>query len=467
MSEALRLSTPRLIAYALPSVALQSMLVPLYITLPAFYYSPEVGLAPALVGLMFMLARAWEAITDPLIGALSDRTRSRFGPRKPWMAVGAPIAIVSAWYLVHPPAGAHWSYLLALLMVFYAGWTMVFIPYQAWGTELSSDYQERTRIAGFREAGSFTGYLLATVIPLAVLVWIAGIEAPEFGAQVQVIAWFFMAALAIGLLVCFVAVPAAPVLEDQSLKLRDLYGILGRNKPFVRLIVAFFLDRLAMGTYFALQPLLVAGALGLMSSFLIIGVVISLTSIVAVPMWVALARRIGKHRAYVLANAITAACYVAFFFVPVGDAAVLIAVNALLGVGNGGTMVTPPAMTADTVDYDELQSGKQQTGAHIAFLTFVFKLGMAVGAFVGLSFVALFGFESAVGPLTEQSTLGVRIGVALLPAAILLPAMILMWRFPIDRAEHDRIRGELERRRSAPRPANAGAAAGALGVAQA
>ncbi len=467
MSDTQRLSTPRLIAYALPSVALQSMLVPLYITLPAFYYSAEVGLAPALVGLTFMLARAWEALTDPLIGALSDRTRSRFGPRKPWMAAGAPIAIVSAWYLVHPPAGAHWSYLLALLMVFYAGWTMVFIPYQAWGTELSSDYQERTRIAGFREAGSFTGYLLATVVPLAVLVWIAGIEAPGFGVQVQVIAWFFMGALAIGLIVCFAAVPAAPALEDQSLRLRDLYGILGRNKPFVRLIVAFFLDRLAMGTYFALQPLLVANTLGLMSSFLLIGVTISITSIAAVPLWVVLARRIGKHRAYVFANVITALCYIAFFFVPAGDAFLLLTVNALLGVGNGGTMVTPPAMTADTVDYDELQSGKQQTGAHIAFLTFVFKLGMAVGAFVGLSFVALFGFESAAAALTEQSTLGVRLGVAWLPAAILLPAMFLMWRFPIDRAEHDRIRAELERRRGASGPSIAPAHAGALGAAQA
>jgi glycoside/pentoside/hexuronide:cation symporter, GPH family len=351
--------------------------------------------------------------------------------------------------------------------VFYAGWTMVFIPYQAWGTELSSDYQERTRIAGFREAGSFTGYLLATVVPLAVLVWIAGIEAPAFGAQVQVIAWFFMGALAVGLLVCFAAVPSAPALEDQSLKLRDLYGILGRNKPFVRLIVAFFLDRLAMGTYFALQPILVANALGLMSSFLIIGVTISLTSIVAVPMWVALARRIGKHRAYVLANAITAACYIAFFFVPAGNATMLILVNALLGVGNGGTMVTPPAMTADTVDYDELQSGKQQTGAHIAFLTFVFKLGMAVGAFVGLSFVALFGFEAVAQPLTEHSTLGVRLGVAWLPAAILLPAMFLMWRFPIDRAEHDRIRAELERRRGTPGAAMTSPTTGALGAAQA
>jgi len=444
-----RLSNSRLIAYAMPSVALQSMLVPLYITLPAFYYSAEVGLAPALVGLMFMLARAWEALTDPLIGALSDRTRGRFGPRKPWMAVGAPIAIVSAWYLVHPPVGTHWSYLLALLMIFYAGWTMVYIPYQAWGTELSSDYQERTRIAGFREAGSFTGYLLATVVPLAVLVWIGGNPAPSFGSQVQVIAVFFMATLAVSILLSFAFVPSAPAQDAQALKLSDLYAILGRNKPFVRLISAFFIDRLAMGTYFALQPLLVANTLGLMSSFLLIGVTISLTSIASVPLWVLVARRIGKHRAYVFANVVTAACYLSFFFVPVGDAFTLIAINAVLGIGNGGTMVTPPAMTADTVDYDELASGKQQTGAHIAFLTFVFKLGMAAGAFVGLSFVAAFGFENVMAPLTEQNIQGIRLGVAIVPALLLLVPILLMWRFPIDQRDHERIRGELERARAA------------------
>lgn len=127
-----RLSAAQLIAYAAPTVALQSMMVPLLMYLPPTY-SQVAGLSLATVGLMFAVGMAFEAFTDPLIGALSDRTTLAFGRRRTWMAIGAPIAMLATWFLLTPSKDTTALYLLVWLLVFYAGWTMVFIPHQTWG----------------------------------------------------------------------------------------------------------------------------------------------------------------------------------------------------------------------------------------------------------------------------------------------------------------------------------------------
>ncbi len=190
-----RLSAGRLLAYAAPTVALQAMLVPLYNFLPPVYYSPEVGMAAGTVGLMFALGRFWEALTDPLIGAWSDRTQSRFGRRRIWMALGTPIALFAAYFLLLPPQGASPAYLLAWLIVFYMGWTMVYIPHQTWGSELATGYDERTRIAGFRESGAFVGYLCATLAGIFYWQWFEGVAFPSYAQIVQSAGVFFVVRL--------------------------------------------------------------------------------------------------------------------------------------------------------------------------------------------------------------------------------------------------------------------------------
>lgn len=450
MQNSERLSAARLLAYAAPTVALQAMLVPLYNFLPPVYYAPAVGMSAALVGLIFTLGRIWEAITDPLIGAWSDRTRSRFGRRRIWMLMGAPVALGSTWFLLNPPQGSGWPYLLLWLMIFYAGWSMVFIPHQAWGTELAHDYHERTRIAGFRETGAFVGYLLATLVPLIYWSVYRGVAAPGFPQIVQAVGFFFVLALPIALLWCFSVVPPVPQNEGEATpSWREMYAILGRNRPFLRLISAYLVDRIAMGTYFAVMPAMIVQVFGLGQYLLWVALANTVAAVTLAPLWVPMARRFGKHRTYCIANIITLLAYASFFFMPSGQLWPVLAANALLAFGNGGTMITPPAMAADAVDNDELQSGVQQPGGHMAFLAFVFKAGMGLGAGVGLGFVGLFGYQSAAQLLTPEVQRGVMFGVSLLPALLLLVPIAMMWSYPIDNERHAQIRRELEARRTA------------------
>ena len=444
-----RLSASQLLAYAAPTVALQAMMVPLLMFLPPTY-SQVAGLPLAVVGAMFAIGRAFEAFTDPLIGALSDRTTASFGRRRIWMAAGVPIALLATWFLLTPRPDTTAIDLLVWLVVFYAGWTMVFIPHQTWGGELSGDYHERTRIAGFRETGAFVGYLLASAIPLVYLQLMLGIAAPTYEQIVHTVGWFFVIALPLAVLWCFRAVPdVARNAGERPPSWGDLFAILKRNKPFARLVTAFLVDRVAMGTYFFVQPLFVSFALGMPENVLWVAIANTVAAVLFAPLWVPVTRLLGKHRTYCAANLVTMLAYLMLFFAEPGQLWVVVVANLVMGFGNGGTMITPPAMAADAVDHDELQSGVQQMGGHMAFLAFVFKAGMAFGPLAGGLFLAVFGYEQAGQVLDSEASLGIRLCASWLPMLLLLVPVALMWNFPIDSKRHAQIRASLEARRGA------------------
>jgi Na+/melibiose symporter-like transporter len=123
--------------------------------------------------------------------------------------------------------------------------------------------------------------------------------------------------------------------------------------------------------------------------------------------------------------------------------------NVVMAFGNGGTMITPPAMTADAVDSDELQTGVAQMGGHMAFLASIFKFGMGLGLFVGIGFLSLFGYVDMSQILDPHVEQGVRLGASWLPALMLLIPVLMMWRYPIDSARHAEIRAALDGRRRA------------------
>ena len=443
----MRLRTGQLLAYAAPTVALQAVLVPLYNFLPPVYYSTEVGMVAFTVAAIFAIGRFWEAIIDPLVGALSDRTSSRFGRRRIWMLAGAPVALLAAWFLLMPPQGATPAYLLIWLVVFYAGWTMVYVPHQTWGGELSEDYAERTRIAGFRETGAFFGYVCASAVGIFYWIWVQGVAFPSYAQIVQSVGVFFAVALPIAILWCFSAVPATSAMQERTPGWGELLAILTRNAPFRRLIGAYLVDRLAMGVYFGVQPVLISQALGLQQHVLTVAIVNTVAAVLLAPLWVPIAGKLGKHRAYCIANLVTALAYLSLFVVPSAVVVPVLLANVLMAFGNGGTMIMPPAMTADAVDADELQSGVAQMGGHMAFLASVFKFGMGLGLFIGLGFLTLFGYVDMGQSMTAQLEQGIRLGASWLPALMLLVPVLVMWRYPIDGARHAEIRAALAARR--------------------
>ncbi|WP_323685521.1 MFS transporter [Lamprobacter sp.] len=176
--------------YSLPSLVTSVAALPMALFIPAFY-ADELGLPLAAVGAAIAASRVFDVVTDPLIGILSDRLPTRWGRRKPWMLLGTPLFLVAIWQVFVPGESATIGGLLLWTALLYLGFTLIDLPYRAWGAELSTDYDERSRITSVREALSMAGQvaLLGFLVVLTTLGLDAGAE------QLRGIAWLVLISL--------------------------------------------------------------------------------------------------------------------------------------------------------------------------------------------------------------------------------------------------------------------------------
>lgn len=441
------LSRRVLVFYALPGFAVALPTIPVFIHLPRLY-GAELGLGLAATGMVLLLARLFDTVTDPLIGILSDRLRFRGSRRKPWIAIGAVIGGAGLYKLLNPPTDPGTVYLLGSSLLLYAGWTMVSVPYLAWGAELSDQYDARTRITAWRESFSLLGILGAGAI---------GATATGAGwterESISAIACATIAfgAIAIPLLLWQVSdhAPRERHLPDWKRRsIRRRIESLASNKPFLRLLGAWFANGLANGIpaalfFFYLEHRLGADA-DARANFVLL---YFLAAVAAMPLWTGLSRRYGKHRVW--CGAMIAACC-AFLTVPLlgeGDFVAFAAVCIVTGMALGADLALPPAIQADVVDYDTLRNGRSRAGLQFAFWGMATKLALAVAVGLALPGVEVFGFDPAAP--TEKGITAVMVIYALLPVVIKTVAIAAMWRFPLTADRHAVIRRRLEGRGTA------------------
>jgi Na+/melibiose symporter-like transporter len=258
-------------------------------------YSKDFGLELTDIGLILMLARITDVITDPLIGYLSDRTQSRFGKRKPWLAGGALVMMVSAWQLFAPSGAIGNWHLLIWAMLLWLGWTMINIPYFAWGAELSDDYNERTRITAWRQAFGFLGNLSVLLIPnISGAIYGYGFL-PSEGLTIV----GFMALVLLPTLVALALwkVPERQIHREIQPSLLAGSRQMFSNGSFMLLFTGFLL--LSMGTtwasaLFMLFATFVVEVEGKAQALLLLHYLLQLGSL---PLWLAVSYRIGKKAA--------------------------------------------------------------------------------------------------------------------------------------------------------------------------
>ncbi len=430
-----------LLAYGLPGLPLAALLLPLYVTLPAFY-ADDMGLGFAVVGGVFLAARLWDVVTDPLIGVLSDRSSGRFGRRRPWIAAGAPILLVSATAVFMPAPGTGWLSLLVWTVGLYLGGTMVLLPYSAWGAELSPDYHQRSRITAWREGLVVVGTLLAASLP--------AIVGADRGRSLEVIAWALWIVLPISLVILLRFVPEPRLAERRAPDWRHGLKALRGNKPFVRLIVAYFLNGIANGLPATLFLLFVQHVLEKPEWSGILLFVYFLCGVGAVPLWLRLSARFGKHRTWIGAMLWAA---VIFAFVPLlgpGDHLWFLLVCVLTGVSLGADLVLPPSMQADVIDLDTLKSGRRRAGVYFAAWGVATKLALALAVGIAFPLLELAGFQTGGQGNEPLALFSLAALYSLLPAVFKLGAIALFLGYPIT-AERQRRIGRLVAARAVPR----------------
>lgn len=425
--------------YALPAVPLAALTLPLYVMVPAFYVR-EFGLSLAAVGQVLLLVRLADALSDPVAGYVADRFRPRFARRRLAFFLASPPAAMAAACLFMPPAtaGLGWFGLFALLLSVAS--TFALVPYAAWGAELSPTYGGRTRMAAFRETAAVAGTLLAlsaqAIAPLL-----------GFPGERHVLAAIGLGVLALLPLAALAAVMAVPEPRDRSVSRLSLsQGLIHmrRNRPFRRLLLAFFLNGSANGFPATLFLFFVGNRLGVPEAAGPLLVVYFLCGIVGVPLWLSLAGRTSKHRSWSIAMAIACVFFALALRLAKGDIIAFGLICMATGLALGADLLLPPSIQADVVDIDTLASGEQRAGMYFAVWGFATKLALASAAGIAFPLLALAGFDPN-GLSSNESGLDM-LGFLYcgLPVLLKVAAIAVMWNFPVDAATQDALRRQIE-----------------------
>jgi len=439
-----RLPIARLAAYAAPALPLAVLQLPVYLFVPAFY-AVLPGISTAGIGWTLIAVRLLDGVTDPLMGWLTDRTPVAFGRRKVWLLLGAPLAAIFAWALFRPPADATLAWFALSSAGLTLAWTIAMVPYYAWGAELSGDYAERARITGVRESAGVLGTLIATATPAVA----AGLGFSASGDSLSILAIGLAVSLPLAAGIAAIGVPEPQVYSVQRVGLRDGLAALGQNRPFLILIAAFLLNGIANGLpatlflFFATHVLASPESAGpLLFAYFLCG-------IAGVPVWVWIARRIGKAQAWIIAMLIACPVFALVpFVVGRGDVTAFLAVCVVTGFCVGADLTLPGAMQADVVDVDTADSGEQRTGLYMALWGLATKLALAL---TGLTLPVLdwAGFDARAATQTPGATLWLAGLYAWAPVAFKAAAIALMALFPITPQSQAATRALIEQRFSA------------------
>lgn len=447
-----RLPAWRLAALAAPALPLAAAGLPLAVYLPP-YYAQEVGLGLPLVGAIFMLSRIWDAVSDPLIGVLSDRTRSRFGRRKPWIAAGAPLFAVSAAAIFAPTLvgarpGALW--LGGWLTLFYLGWTMIQIPLSAWAGELSGAYHQRSRIQTFIHVGSALGLLAVLVLPAALdrIAARAG-ETADAGLKTAVMGGFILAGLVPAVAAALAAAPEPPAPERPRapLPLGRALTLLAREPLLLKVLASDFAVTLGQSIRASLFVFFVSAYIGrpdLAAGLFLLQFVFG---VFAGPIWLRVGYRLGKHRTAVVGECVQVAINLGLLAVGRGELPAMLALIIAQGLAQGSGNLMLRAIVSDVADKHRLETGEDRTGLFFSVFSLAGKAATAAAVGLALPLLAASGFRP--GQANPPDALeALKLIFALGPALAHALSAVLIARFALDERRHGEIRRALDARQS-------------------
>lgn len=428
-----------LAAYALPGLPLAALTLPLYVLVPTFY-TEALGISLSVVGLVLLITRVFDAVNDPVIGWAADHFRPAFGRRRAFFAASLPLTALAAFMLFWPPNDAGHGYLLGWGLALSVGYTASLIPLTAWGAELSTGYRGRSRLAGWREGFILVGTLIAIALPFSV-----GISSAEGMHGLALIAIAVAVTLPLFGAVTILLVPEPKEHTRQRIALRDGLRHLRTNRPFLRLLAAYFVNGLANGLPATLFLYFVSDRLGMPEArgpFLFL---YFLSGVVGVPLALKCADIFGKHRAWCYGMVINCLLFLPAPLLPEGALVPFAAICLATGLFLGFDLSLPASIQADVVDVDTAASGEQRSGIYFAAWSLTTKMALAVGTGVAFPLLAAYGFDPQAGPQgSSDGLLALAIVYAWVPIALKLAAIGMMWNFPLDESEHDRLRARIE-----------------------
>ena len=419
----------------------------------SFFLIHVVGLRPGVASIPIWIGLVSDFVNDPLIGHMSDRTRTRWGRRRPFLLFGPlPFALAFAMLWYRPP----WDRTVALIayyglayVVFDAAATFVYMPYFVLTPELTPSYDERTALTSYRMFFSIVGGLVAFTVPEMMI----GEFRPESTARVLTMGLVFGIASALPLWLTFAgtrerqeyAGQAQPSLARSLRAAKD-------NRPFVFAMVIFLLTWASMKIIESTLMFFIRDVMRRESESTLIMGAIFVTAIVALPLWQWVSRRWSKRWAYVAGIAFWAAVQIVLITVNSSTSlSVILFLCVLAGIGVAAAHVLPWAIIPDAVEWDEWQTGERHEGMFYSLTTLAQKVTNAIAIPLVLLLLDITGYESQAARQPTGALVGLRIVMGPIPAVLLCAGILFALFYPLGREQHAQVVQDLKARRASRR----------------
>lgn len=430
--------------FSFPAMPLAAFLQSKYILLMPLY-AITMGLDAKVIAGIFFTTKMFDVVTDPIFGVISDRYKTPWGRRRPWLAIGTIILVVAIYMLFIPRGQVGANYLFGWLVVVYIGWTMTTVSHTAWALELSTDYDQRTRITGWLQISAMIGMMLIALTPAA----LEEFGNPSHRDKVAAVGWMLVVLLPVAVFVCLRSLPEPETPPPAHIGLRRAVAIVASNWALLRLlaanasITAAYAVVQALFVFFVTSTLQLGERTGFILFFLMVG------GTAFIPVWVRLAERFSKHQTMQLAVLYGIFAPALLLFLPPGHLWLTALAFLFVGAITSAHELLPRTMMADVCDHDQAESGSERMGLYYSLLQLSSKLAaglMASGIYVVL---AWFGFDAKLGDANTQATVdNVRYLIVFTPIAAYLLVLLLMWRYPIDRNRQKELREIIASRRA-------------------
>jgi len=414
-----------------------------------FFLTDVVGLAPRIAGIAILVGKTWDYINDPLIGHISDCTRSKWGRRRPFLLFGAlpfSAAFALMWYrpAIESEIGLAVYYALAYVL-FDAAATFVYMPYFALTPELTADYDERTSLTSYRMFYSIFGSLLAFTIPLMIV----GTFTPENAARVLLMAIIFGLASAVPLILVFFFTKEREVYAVQERpKLISSLKAAFQNRPFVLGAVMLLATWTSMSILETTLLFFIKYVVGRESQSDFFMALIFITGIVALPLWNLISKKYNKRLAYACGIAFWAAVQVVLITLnPLSSSVWMIFLCVMAGIGVSAAHVLPWSILPDAIEWGELRTGERHEGVFYSLVTLMTKVATSISIPLTALILDLTGYvpNSTIQP--QSALTGIRLLVGPIPALFLMFGIVFALKYPLNREEYADVVAKLENRR--------------------
>lgn len=409
-----------------------------------------IGLTPALVAIILFVGRSWDYVNDPIIGYLSDRTRSRWGRRRPFLLFGAvPFALSFILLWLSPnfsQTGLIIYYSLGYI-VYEALATTVYMPYFALTPELTEDYDERTKLISYRMFFNILGSLTAYIFPMMVI----GSMIPENTQRVMLMAVIAGAIAATPLIGVFLGTrEKKEFIPEEKPKFIPSLKAAFKNRPFVfaaGIYLLTWMTMLVVETNLLLYIKYIVQREGQSS---IIMASIFVTAILALPLWNWAAKHWSKRLAYIIGVSFWAVVMMVLIMVNAQTPFWVVLVLCIMaGIGVSAAQVLPWAIIPDAIEWDEWKTYERHEGVFYSLITLMGKMANSIAVPLSLMVLQVTGYRAGTAVQPESALTGIRLVIGPIPAVLLTGGIIFAIFYPLSRQQHHKIVEELRQRREA------------------